>query len=76
MKWRIVHIIVLLLCCGTLFAQRAPVGVRKRTPKQVETEGKIARRMQDLNERAHDRLTAGMSMSPRQYEDTIRAHVR
>ncbi len=75
MKWRFIHIIVLVLCCATLSAQHSS-GVRKRTPKQVETEGKIARRMQDLNERAHDRLTAGMSMSPRQYEDTIRALFR
>ena len=76
MKLRFVYIILLLLCCGTLSAQKYPSGVRKRTPKQVETEGKIARRMQELNERAHDRLTAGMSMSPRQYEDTIRALFR
>lgn len=76
MKGRYLYIILMLLCCATLSAQRYPGGVRKRTPKQVETEGRIARRMQELNERAHDRLTSGMSMSPKQYEDTIRALFR
>ena len=75
MKLRSIHIILMLLCAMTLSAQKV-TGVRKRTQKQVETEGRIARRMRELNERAHDRVTAGMSMSPQQYEDTIRALFR
>ena len=73
------NILILLLVLVPVMALAQPRGhggVRKRTPKQVETEGKIARRMQELNERAHNRLTAGMSMSPDQYEDTIRALFR
>lgn len=74
MKWRWVHIIVLLLCCTTLLAQRQ-VGVRKRNRKKAKTET-VAQRMDNFNERAHSRLTQGMSMSPQQYEDTIRALFR
>ena len=35
MKWRFIHIIVLVLCCATLSAQHSS-GVRKRTPRQYE----------------------------------------
>ncbi len=66
---------LLLLVSLTMSAQTS--GVRKRTARhQAETDGRTAQRMQELNERAHDRLTAGMSMSPDQYEDTIRTLFR
>ena len=75
-NWRYILILLVVAVPMIVLAQPRSGGVRKRTPKQVETEGRIARRMQDLNERAHDRLTSGMSMSPDQYEDTIRALFR
>jgi tetratricopeptide (TPR) repeat protein len=65
---------MLVLVLGTVSAQ---TGVRRRTSrKQVETEGKVADTMNKLNERAHSRLTGGMSLSPDQYEDTLRTLFR
>jgi len=74
LKLRYIHIVLLLLATLTLAAQEQHVGVRRRLPKQEKKEDntKINQRMQELNERAHGRLTSGMSMSPDQYEDTIR----
>ena len=74
MRWRAIYIMLMLvLALGTVSAQ---TGVRRRTPRKVETEGNMANRMRDFNERAHGRLTGGMSMSPDQYSDTIRALFR
>lgn len=57
-------------------AQGNAGGVRKRTSRQENKDSRVARRMQELNEKTHDRLTSGMSLSPDQYEDTIRALFR
>ena len=71
MKWRLIYITLLLLLPVAVSAQSG--GVRRRSHKDVETEGTVSKRMQELNERAHSRLSGGMSLSPQQYEDTIRA---
>ena len=75
MRLRYIHIVLLLLLAVSVTAQ---TGVRRRTSrkKQVETEGKVAQNMQYFNERAHSTLTGGMSLSPDEYEDTIRSLFR
>ena len=74
MRWRYVHIVLMLLLALAVSAQ---TGVRRRSPKkQIESEGKVSKRMNEFNEQAHSRLTGGMSLSPDQYEDTLRTLYR
>lgn len=79
MRYRLT-IIVLLLASLSAFAQLTDEdtksGPRLVEPKEAVNEGWLKEKMQDLNEKAHSTLSAGISLSPQQYEDTIRGFFR
>ena len=66
---RLRYICVILLCCLLLPAVA-------QQPKDRNPGQSLRETMQALNEKAHSELTDGKSMSPQQYEDTIRALFR
>ena len=79
MKYKLTVILLLfcsVACMAQLTDEDLPQGTRLVDPKEAVNNGWLKEKMQLLNEKAHSELTGGISMSPRQYEDTIRAFFR
>ena len=81
MRLRYIGIILFTWCCSLLAVAQLTdedlkLGPRLREPKELVNQGTLRETMQALNEKAHSELTDGLSMSPQQYEDTIRALFR